>query len=133
MTKFYDSSEWKAWSERLRIARETGNPEAWQGLLKPGSKPTIFRMQQVPGIAWRKIVGRIPDVGTPEAAALCFRAAIRGFDGYEFKLEWATDKDVGERLATVAVVNALDKIHPGIVSELGNLVYYRMSNPSPLS
>jgi hypothetical protein len=133
---FYKGSVWVDWSERLRLARETGKAESWQALLKAGQVPTIFRMQQVPGAAWRKVIKLIEGMGTPEAAAICFRCAIVSvvnWGGGDLKVKQATDKDLRERIATEEIVNTLDNCHPGIVSELGNAVYVRMSSPSPLS
>jgi hypothetical protein len=132
-TKFYESAEWKEWREKLRLARETGSPEAWQSLLKPGGKPTLFRMGRVDGNVWRSVLDHINVVGLSSAAALVFRAAIKGFVEFDFKIDYATDKTIDARIASPKVVSALDAIHPGIVSELGNEVYRRMTNPSPLS
>jgi hypothetical protein len=134
---FYELPPWKAWRESLRIARDTGSPERWRAMLKPGTTPTLFIMRQVPGVTWRKIHDRLvrQEIGTSEAAALCFRAAIVGFKdlGVDIKITQATDPDIRERIATPDVVTALDAIHAGIVSELGDLVFQRMNAPSPLS
>jgi hypothetical protein len=135
-TEFYASAPWVDWQERLRIARETGRTEAWQALVKPGQVLTTFRMQPVPGTVWRKVIKAIEGMGVPEAAALCFRCAIvsiANYGGGELKVKQATDKDLRERIATEEIVNTLDACHPGVVSELGNAVYARMSSPPPLS
>jgi hypothetical protein len=132
---FYKGDEWVTWQNRLRIARETGKPEAWQSLLKPGSVPTLFHMRQVPGTTWRKVYSHLESAkpGAAEIYALAFRAAIMGFTHFDHKVKRATDRNIGEDVATVDVVNALDAVHPSIVTELGGLVFERMSSPRPLS
>jgi hypothetical protein len=126
----------KEWSHRLTVARDTGK---WDGLIRAGQQPTIFRVRQLPGTLRRRLADLVSFtmVGRPsEIVALCFRCAITGIEnlgGERVKVEPAFDPLVEEAIAPRSIVDRLDRIHPAIVGELGMLIHERAMRAPPKS
>ncbi len=121
----------KSHRRRIEVARETGN---WTDVLVPGMEPTKFTMKPLSGEVHRRLLDMVPDkVGLIEVHALAFRCAIMSvsnFGGLEFKREQT------QKLGTMAassVVDALDAVDMGIVTQLGAEALRRAREVSPKS
>jgi len=120
----------KEWERKIEQARETGN---WQAITKDGAQPTFFELRPVPGDVFRKVLDRLERkaIGLNEACSLMFRLALVGVSNLgDLTVKLMADKDLGD-MASAEIPNLLDSINPGIVGELGALVYQRGASPRP--
>lgn len=116
---------------KLRSAKNTGD---WSELVLAGKTPTKFVMGQVDRNVWRALIDRSrlpPDskrhVGQSVAEAILFRLSVQSIEGLDIKFKRAADPQWDEwDMAPASLINALDEIDPGIVSEIGNDVYLRL-------
>lgn len=122
----------------LRVARETGQ---WDGLLKVGERPTLFRMRQLPGSTrtWLGCHSTRKKLLDHEVCELALRLALRAVDNFgAFTLSFHTFED--QALATVDIIDAICAIGDPIgqpdlgrqaVAELGGLVIKRTAEGVP--
>ena len=134
------------WNERLIRARQTGQ---WNGLLKSGSKPTLFNVGYVPKKVWSKFEDQVrgSDVGVVEAMVIAFQLGLRsvseldGLDGKPFKVTLRHVDGYGQ-CAADDVLNLLDVYYrarkgevPDVsdpVLEMGSAVISRQRGVDPL-
>lgn len=137
--KAASDAEQEAWADRFRIATETGQ---WDPLLKPGQKPTRFRMCQIYGKAREAVRDLLATVEeTPnQTLSYLFRAHLVSIDDFgDHKVRRAADERLGMKIATEETIKALhsvDRDRPAIgeaiVRELGMAVIARFNGVSPL-
>lgn len=116
---------------KLRVARETGN---WQPMRVGDAAPTSFIMGQVDRNIWRAIRDRMTlpadnalRIGAATGTALLFRLALTKIVGLDIDVDRRPDaRWEGWVMASPEVVNELDAIHAGIVTELGDEVFIRL-------
>jgi hypothetical protein len=123
-----------AYSEQLRVARETGD---WSGLLVDGRVPTTFVMRVIPRkILWTlRDAARSGEFGEEMFAAWLFRASVRSIanfdEGQAFKFD-LVDTKYGAAFASDNVL-AIDEFAPGVIRELAALAHARASDLAPKS
>ena len=113
------------WEKRLTVARETGQ---WDGVLKTGQQPTIFRCRRISTLHWRRIQTDWNEVGPYEAVLSALRLAIqdiKNFGSIKIERERGNDR-FGDALLAGTVVDVLREI-PGLIDELGLAVIERES------
>jgi hypothetical protein len=126
----------RAWWDRLRIARETGD---WEPLLKPGEQPTWFVMRWIPGDLWRQVPRVTGEMALPEQLALVVRLGLVGIENAPpgFKVELAQHVDVNGlktglgKVAVPELISKLDLVDTGIVTELGAVIADRQNGGPP--
>jgi hypothetical protein len=124
-------------SRYLTAALETGK---WDGLLKEGEKPCIFRVRQVPARSWNALATwkahRQPS--DEEYYATVFRAGVVAIDGApqgvrvsfdeQHKNEAAERTGIGKVLAD-STVDAIHAINKRIVFQVGALIAMQRGGP----
>lgn len=113
--------------ELLDAAKETGD---YSKIVSPGAKPTWFHLRVIPGSAMREMYAAMQagETSVFKEPAIAFRCAIVKIDNLDgVSIEFAQDPRYG-KIATEAIVDALDLIDPSIVTELG---YYAIGRASP--
>lgn len=129
------------WKRRLQIARETG---VYDGVLKPGEKPTLFTLALIPqdkwGVLWS--AHHAGDIGLPSLPFYGCRLALVSVsnsglpDGDpEVKHERANElpkwaSQFGS-IATPDALNAFGGLAPAIAGEMFGDICERQSAPSP--
>lgn len=120
--------------ERVRRCRETGN---WTELLaEPSLVPTKFVMRPLPGDVFRSLMDLIQTgrLGISQYPAMFFRAAIKrvcGLGDSTIDAKPTTEPGIPGKIANVEIPNLLDAFRSEIVTELGDEVLRRASQPSP--
>ncbi len=112
-----------AWEKRLTVARETGQ---WDGVLKVGQKPTIFRCRRLSTVHWRRIQADWLSDGPVETVLTALRLAIQGIENFgSIKIERERGHErYGDALLASHVVDMLRDID-GLIDELGLAVIQR--------
>lgn len=127
----------EAWALRLKVARDTNQ---WDGVIKPGEKPTRFSVRIIPGTHWRALLDSFAagKIGPSSIAAMSVRLALRSVadltdaEGRAIVVEFADISGFGP-CAKQKVVDVLDSYSAGIVLELADFVAERQNQPGPLS
>lgn len=117
----------QAWPSRLETARETGK---WSDVIRGGEAPTIFLVKPIPGTRLRELADDVAAgrIGAAMLCATCFRVGIKAIENPDMKVEVEADRRFGE-IAKESLVDDLDSVHPGIVAELGMLLFNRAGVP----
>lgn len=118
-------------ARKLRIARETGD---WAPILVAGAQPTRFKCRPVAGNHFRRLLDRnlAGAIGEGECRALLLRMSLvdvvnlPGPDGEPFAVSLGAS-EYGQ-IASTEVIDYLDSINPGIVSELGVVLFLRATD-----
>lgn len=113
--------------ELLDAAKETGD---YSRIVDAGAKPTWFHLRVIPGTAMREMYAAMQSGATSvfKEPAIAFRCAIVKIENLDgVTIEFVNDPTYG-KIATEAIVDALDLIDPSIVTELG---YYAIGRASP--
>lgn len=131
----------KAWADRLQRARETGN---YDGLIRPGEKPTLFGLRLVPQDKWAALwsAHHAGDIGLPSLPIYGCRLALQRVtntglpDGDpEVKPGRAAELprwvDQLGAMASPDMLNVFGGLAPAIAGELFGDICERQSAPSP--
>jgi hypothetical protein len=121
-----DEKQRAAFEKRLEVARDTGR---YSDVLQEGQQPTLFTVEPLSGSVWRKLADlvRAGTIGVMEASAIVVRLCLKSIENPGIEIE--TEAGPYGPWAKQSVVNTLDGVSPGIVSELGGHLTNRASAP----
>lgn len=121
-------------TRRVKVARETGD---WSELRLDGSgEPTKFRLRNLPGDVFRKIVDMVNDgsLGGAMSNTVLLQAALVGVSNLPgVKEVKPTNHPILGKIANTEIPNLLDRVDPRIVAELGAAIRERAMGVRPLS
>jgi hypothetical protein len=120
-------------ARKWKVARESGN---YSALIVEGQQATKFTMQPVNRTVWRAFVDRVLQpadstrrIGPITTPSLLFRLAICSVSGIDVQIKRRPHREWdGWEMAEEEIVQVLDSTDPKIVTELGDLMFARMSD-----
>jgi hypothetical protein len=134
LPKNASQEEADAYSDRIRVARETGN---WSSLIVEGRVPTTFVMRVIPQkiLFTLRDAARAGEFGEEMFAAWLFRAAVRSIsnfdEGQAYKFD-IVDTKYGKEFASDEVIR-INEVAPGVIRELAAEAHTRASDLTPKS
>jgi hypothetical protein len=116
----------KAFEHKLTVARDTND---WAEVVKQGEKLTLFYVVPLAGTLLRRLTDETSagKFGEQGLWAMVFRVCLRSVENLDIKVE--TELGPYGETAKAEVIDALDAINPGIVTELGSLLFARAVAP----
>jgi hypothetical protein len=124
------------WDRRMEQARDTGQ---YDGVLKPGERPTRFTIRSIPADLWMYLGGLVSDgsIKRPEWPIWVARLAIRGVHdlapGEAVDVKLAPDPEFPRlgQIASADVINRFGDLAADIFGELFGRLVKNPSGPSP--
>jgi hypothetical protein len=117
----------KAFEHKLAVARDTGD---WAEVVKQSEKLALFHVKPLTGTNLRRLIDETSagKYGEQSLWAMVFRVCLRSVENIpDLKVE--TEVGPYGEAAKADVIDALDAIHPGIVTELGSVLFQRAVAP----